>query len=54
MVDFFPTSRLGVVYITEPDLLTFSVHKKKLAKLRKVNRPGQAQKGKQTWPSSER
>ncbi|XP_048764115.1 Fanconi anemia core complex-associated protein 24-like [Ostrea edulis] len=38
MVDFYPSSRLGVVYITEPDLLTFSGHKKKLAKLRKANR----------------
>ncbi|XP_062573291.1 Fanconi anemia core complex-associated protein 24-like [Saccostrea cucullata] len=38
VVDFFPSSRLGVVYLTEPDLVAFSGQKKKLAKLRKADR----------------
>lgn len=36
VVDFFPSSKLGIVYISEPELVTFSGQKKKLAKLRKV------------------
>ncbi|XP_022319508.2 Fanconi anemia core complex-associated protein 24-like [Crassostrea virginica] len=38
VVDFFPSSKLGIVYISEPELVTFSGQKKKLAKLRKANR----------------
>lgn len=38
VVDFFPSSKIGVIFIREPELVSFSGQKKKLAKLRKVLR----------------
>lgn len=38
VVDFFPSSMIGVIFIREPELVSFSGQKKKLAKLRKVIR----------------
>eukprot|EP00105_Crassostrea_gigas_P008796 XP_011423488.1 PREDICTED: Fanconi anemia core complex-associated protein 24 [Crassostrea gigas] len=38
VVDFFPSSKIGVIFIREPELVSFSGQKKKLAKLRKANR----------------
>lgn len=38
VVDFFPSSKIGVIFIREPELVSFSGQKKKLAKLRKVIR----------------
>lgn len=36
MIDFYPSDRLGVVYISEAELVTGTGYRKKLAKLRKV------------------
>ncbi|KAJ8317851.1 hypothetical protein KUTeg_002942 [Tegillarca granosa] len=37
MIDFYPSDHLGVVYISEADLVTGTGYRKKLAKLRKAN-----------------
>ena len=38
VVDFHPSSEMGVVYITEAELVTGNLYKRKVAKLRRVSK----------------